>query len=55
MNKFTSIFAQILKIFPRSEFQQSVQEHKAGHGAKGFTCWQQFVSMLFCQLGRRIP
>lgn len=52
MNKFTSIFAQILAIFPRSEFQRAVLEHKAEHAAKGFTCWQQFVSMLFCQLGQ---
>ncbi len=52
MNKFSSIFSQILTIFPRGEFQWTVQEHGAEHGAKGFTCWQQFVSMLFCQLGQ---
>jgi len=29
-----------------------VKETLAEHHAKGFTCWGQFVSMLFCQLGR---
>lgn len=27
-------------------------ETRAERGAKGFTCWQQFVAMIFCQLGR---
>lgn len=29
-----------------------MKKHAAEHAAKGFTCWTQFVSMLFCQLGR---
>jgi hypothetical protein len=29
-----------------------VKKHAAERDAKGFTCWTQFVSMLFCQLGR---
>jgi hypothetical protein len=28
-----------------------VKKHKAERAAKGFDCWTQFVSMLFCQLG----
>jgi hypothetical protein len=27
-------------------------QHKAERHARGFTCWGQFVAMLFCQLGR---
>jgi hypothetical protein len=38
--------------FPRAEFASLVKKHGAEHAAKGFTCWTQFVSMLFCQLGR---
>jgi len=52
MNKFSSIFGQILQIFSKKEFYRAVIETKAERGAKGFTCWQQFVAMLFCQLGR---
>jgi hypothetical protein len=29
-----------------------VNKHGAEYKAKGFSCWQQFVAMLFCQLGR---
>ena len=52
MNKFCSIFSQLLQFFPRVEFQQMVRETHAERHAKGFTCWGQFVAMLFCQLGR---
>lgn len=50
MNRVCSIFAQILQLFPRVQFQQAVEEHKAERHARGFTCWGQFVAMLFCQL-----
>ena len=33
-------------------FQQAVQQHKAERHARGFSCWSQFVAMLFCQLGQ---
>lgn len=52
MNRFCSIFSQLLQLFPRIEFENTVKETKAERHAKGFTCWGQFVSMLFCQLGR---
>jgi hypothetical protein len=52
MNKFSTIFGQILQIFSKKEFYRAVIETGAERGAKGFTCWQQFVAMLFCQLGR---
>ncbi|MGV8057561.1 MAG: DUF4372 domain-containing protein [Smithellaceae bacterium] len=50
--KFSSIFSQVLQLFTRMEFQRLVKETKAERHARGFTCWGQFVSMLFCQLGR---
>lgn len=50
MNRVCSIFTQILQLFPRVQFQQAVEEHKAERHARGFTCWGQFVAMLFCQL-----
>jgi hypothetical protein len=52
VNAFCSVFGQILKLFPRSEFAQLVGETGAERHARGFTSWQQFVAMLFCQLGR---
>jgi hypothetical protein len=52
MSKYNSLFSQLLGFFPRSEFHSMVKEHNAEYKAKGFSCWQQFVAMLFCQLGR---
>jgi hypothetical protein len=52
VERFSSIFSQLLKLFPRTEFQALVKEHRAERHARGFTCWGQFVAMLFCQLGR---
>jgi len=52
MNRFCSMFSQILQLFPRSEFQVLVKETKAERHARGFSCWGQFIAMMFCQLGR---
>ena len=45
-----SLFNQLLQHFPRTEFGALVKKHNAERGAKGFSCWTQLVSMLFCQL-----
>jgi hypothetical protein len=50
MKRVSSIFSQLLQFFPRLEFEALVREHKAERHARGFTCWQQFVAMMFCQL-----
>ncbi len=52
MLRVASLFSQILSVFPRSEFQQAVKKHRAERHSKGFSCWDQFVAMLFCQLGQ---
>jgi hypothetical protein len=52
MSKYSSLFSQLLQFFPRHEFEAMVRKHNAEYKSKGFSCWQQFVSMLFCQLGR---
>jgi Domain of unknown function (DUF4372)/Transposase DDE domain len=52
LSAFSSVFGQILKLFPRTEFEQLVRETNAERHARGFTCWQQFVAMEFCQLGK---
>lgn len=52
MTRFCSIFNQLLQLFSRADFQRAVDATKAERHARGFTCWGQFVAMLFCQLGR---
>ena len=52
MVRTASLFSQLLEIFPRLEFQKAVKDSKAERYAKGFSCWKQFVSMLFCHLAQ---
>jgi len=52
VQRFSSIFSQLLQLFPRLEFEQAVRKHRSDYSAKGFTSWGQFVAMLFCQFGR---
>ncbi len=52
MNRVCSVFQQILNIFSRSEFEQLARKLGAERHARGFTCWDQLVAMLFCHLGR---
>jgi len=47
-----SLFSQILSLFQRSTFARHVREFKAERHARGFTSWDQFVAMLFCQLAQ---
>jgi hypothetical protein len=46
-----SCFSQLLSIIDRKRFALAVHKHDAEKGAKGFSCWDQFVAMLFCQVG----
>jgi len=52
LTRVGSIFSQLLQLFSRLEFQSAVKKHQAERHARGFTCWGQFVAMLFCQLGQ---
>lgn len=52
MVRTASLFNQLLEQFPRNEFAALVKRHGAEHASKGFTCWTQFVSMVFCQVAR---
>ncbi len=52
MVRFCSIFSQLLQLISRQDFQRAVQETKSERHARGFRSWDQFVAMLFCQLGR---
>jgi hypothetical protein len=51
MVKTASCFAQVLSLVNRADFERAVRRREAEKWAKGFTCWDQFVAMLFCQMG----
>ena len=52
MTNAASIFSQILALFHRSEFAHIIHRHQAERHSKGFSSWNQFVAMLFCQLAQ---
>ena len=51
MVQVASLFAQVLSLVSRRDFRKAVGYRGAERAAKGFSCWDQFVAMLFCQLG----
>ena len=51
MVKVASCFAQVLSLVNRNDFERAVRGHHAEKGVKGFSCWDHFVSMLFCHMG----
>ena len=51
MVRVESLFAQVLSLVKRNDFERAGRRHRADRCAKGFSCWDQFVAMLFCQLG----
>lgn len=52
MSNTASLFTQILSLFQRSDFARHARELQAERHARGFSCWSQFVAMLFCQLAQ---
>jgi hypothetical protein len=50
--RYSSLFSQLLGVIDRSLFGRLVRETEAEKSAKGFTCWEQLVAMLFCQLAQ---
>lgn len=52
MRQFSTLFTQIVALVNRRDFQHCVEVTKAERHSRGFASWDQFVALLFCQLGR---
>ena len=52
MLRCASLFSQVLSLINRHQFAAAAKTFRAEKGAKGFSCWDQFVAMLFCQLAQ---
>ncbi len=48
-----TVFAQLLKLVPRHEFEGLAREHGSGRKARKLTRWSQFVAMGMAQLAGR--
>ena len=52
MIRRASLFSQLVALFRRRHFYGLVIEHHAERYSKGFSSWDHFVAMLFCQLAQ---
>jgi len=47
------LFHQLLTFLPRYRFQDTVERHKGDHRTRSLRCWDQLISLLFCQFSGR--
>jgi hypothetical protein len=52
MVRCASLFSQLVALFSRIQFYQLVGKHGAERYCKGFSSWDHFMAMLFCQLAQ---
>ena len=52
MVRCASLFSQLVSVFNRRQFYQLVVKHRSERYSKGYSSWDHFVSMLFCQLAQ---
>jgi hypothetical protein len=48
-----TIFSQLLDHLPRHTFRRLVQRYRGDYRVRSFTCWDQFLAMLFAQFTYR--
>ena len=53
MNIGRTVFSQLIDHVPNTDFQKCVSRYKGDHHVKSFSCWDQFLLMLFAQLTYR--
>ena len=50
MNSGHTVFAQIVEQVPSHEFRKCVHRYGGNHRVRTFSCWDQFLCMMFAQL-----
>jgi len=45
-----TVFSQLLDHLPRHAFRRLVKRYRGDHRVRRFTCWDQFLAMIFAQL-----
>ena len=53
MAHHNTVFAQLLKLVPRHEFESLANQHHCGRKLRKMTRWAQFVAMATAQLSGR--
>lgn len=53
MNSGQSLFSQLIDHLPSHEFRKCVERYGGNHRVRSFSCWDQFLCMMFAQLTYR--
>jgi len=53
MNQGRTVFSQLISFLPVRDFRRIVQRYDGDSRLRGFSCWDQFLSMAFAQLTYR--
>jgi len=53
MNKVYTIFAELLKLCPRYQFDRATERYKGDRYVKTFTTWQQYITVLYSQITQK--
>lgn len=53
MNTGKTVFSQLMHALPRHEFDKCVHQYQGNKWVNSFTCWSQFLCMVFAQLSHR--
>jgi len=53
MNQGKAVFNQLISFLPDRDFRRIVKTYSGNKGVRNFTCWDQFLCMLFAQLTHR--
>jgi hypothetical protein len=50
MNQGRAVFSQLISFLPDREFRRCVERYQGDSRLRGFSCWDQYLSMAFAQL-----
>ena len=53
MSTDSTVFSQLMDFLPVKQFQKCVVRYKGNHSLRNFSCWDQFLCMVFAQLTYR--
>ena len=53
MNIGKTIFSQLIDLIPRHEFNKCVERYHGHYKVKDFSCWDQYLAMIYAQLTYR--
>lgn len=53
MHKLSTIFSELLKLYPRYQFEKTVERYQGDRYVKTFSTWQQFITILYSQIKQK--